>query len=108
MLLKAGILLAVVIGLGGCAALRLTDEGERVRVLNPDEVNSCRELGQTNATVTPVIFGIDRPIETISKELQMVARNSAAKLEGDTIVALTIIDVGKQTFVVYKCVDPNN
>ncbi|MFT5399511.1 MAG: hypothetical protein ACI822_001444 [Gammaproteobacteria bacterium] len=106
--LRASFLLAVVVGLSSCATLRLTGEGERIRVLNPAEVNSCRELGQTRASVTPLIFGIDRPIETISKELQMVARNSAVKLEGDTIVALTVIDEGKQTFVVYKCVDPNS
>jgi hypothetical protein len=36
-----------------------------------------------------------------------MARNSASRMGGDTIVPLTVIEAGQQTFVVYKCVNPD-
>ena len=97
----------VLLTLAGCAGLRLSDGGEKVRVLDPSEIDSCRELGRTNTTTTPQVMGIPRPIETISRELRIVARNSAANMGGDTIVPLTVIENGAQTFMVYKCVNPD-
>ena len=94
--------------LAGCATIDLTPEGKKVRVLAPDEVSSCRELGKTNTSVTAKALGIPRPPETIKKELESIARNSASSMGGDTIVPLTVIADGKQSFVVYKCVDPNS
>ncbi len=93
--------------LAGCAGLKLSTGGEKVRVLDPAEVSSCRELGRTNTTTTAMVVGIPRPIETISKELRIVARNSAANMGGDTIVPLTVVENGAQTFMVYKCVNPD-
>ncbi len=101
------VFMAAVVALAGCASLKLSDGGEKVRVLDPGEVESCRELGRTNTTTTPQVVGIPRPIETISKELRIVARNSAANMGGDTIVPLTVIENGAQTFMVYKCVNPD-
>ena len=81
--------------------------GDKVRVLDPGEVSSCRELGKTSTSVTWVVLGVPRPEDVISKELRIVARNSASRLGGDTIVPLTVIEKGEQTFVVYKCVNPD-
>ena len=86
--------------------MKLTDEGEKVRVLEPSEVSSCKNMGRTNTSVTAKVI-IERPADAIAKELQIVARNSAAGLGGDTIVPLTVIENGAQTFVVYKCVNPD-
>lgn len=94
--------------LGGCAStIKLNEQGEKVRVLDPNEVSSCRELGKSNASVTWVIMGVARPEEAVGKELRIIARNSAARMGGDTIVPLTVIDKGQQTFVVYKCINPD-
>ncbi len=90
-----------------CATVSLSSAGEKVRVLGPDEVSSCRELGKTNTSVTATALGVARPPETIAKELETIGRNSASNMNGDTIVALTVITEGKQTFIVYKCVNPN-
>jgi hypothetical protein len=89
-----------------CSTLKLTEGGEKVRVLEPSEVSSCKNLGRTNTAVTSKIV-FDRPDETVAKELLIIARNSAASMGGDTIVPLTVIEDGKQTFVVYKCVNPD-
>ena len=92
--------------MSACSQLELTQGGEKVRVLDPNEVSTCRELGRTNASVTARVI-VDRPAETIAKELRTIARNSAARMGGDTIVPLTIVEEGQQTYVVYKCVNPN-
>lgn len=108
MKIKTLLLFTVTLLLSACAtSLKLTDEGEKVRVLDPSEVSSCRELGKTNSSVTWQVVGIARPEKTVSKELRIVSRNSASRMGGDTIVPLTVVDKGQQTFVVYKCVNPD-
>ena len=98
--------IAATLAISACSGIKLTDEGEKVRILDPGEVGTCRELGRTNTSVTAKII-VDRPEETIRKELQIIARNSAARMGGDTIVPLTVIENGSQSFVVYKCVNPD-
>jgi len=90
----------------GCATVKLSSNGEKVRVLAPDEVSTCKKLGQSNATITARALGIPRPIDILTKELAIIGRNSASNMGGDTIVPLTVIDEGQQSFVVYKCVAP--
>ena len=104
---KLSILVAAILATG-CSSIKLTEEGEKVRVLDPGEVDSCRELGKTNTSVTATVAGIERPDSTIAEELQTIASNSAARMGGDTIVPLTVVEGGQQTFVVYKCVDPDS
>jgi hypothetical protein len=99
-------ILSTAILLSACSSLQLTEGGEKVRVLEPSEISSCKNLGRTNTSVTDRIV-VERPADTIAEELQIVARNSAARMGGDTIVPLTIIEAGQQTFVVYKCVNPD-
>ncbi|MEM7208511.1 MAG: DUF4156 domain-containing protein [Pseudomonadota bacterium] len=95
------------IGLSGCAFVDKTDGGKKVRVLTSAEVTTCRKIGNTRTSVTASVAGIERPAETVANELETVGRNSAAEMGGDTIVAATPIEDGKQSFHVYKCVDPN-
>jgi hypothetical protein len=92
--------------LSACSTLKLTEGGEKVRVLDPAEVSSCKNLGRTNTSVTDRIV-FERPEDAVAEELQIVARNSGARMGGDTIVPLTVIEEGQQTFVVYKCIDPD-
>ena len=110
MLPKISLALLIMSGLlvSGCASIKLSETGEKVRVLAPDEISSCRELGKTNTSVTAKVLGVDRPLETLEKELALIARNSAANMGGDTIVPLTVVEDGKQSFVVFKCIDPNS
>ena len=99
-------LMAATLLLTACSGIKLTDAGEKVRVLDPGEVSSCRKLGKTNNAVTARVV-VERPEEAIAKELRILARNSAAGMGGDTIVPLTVVENGQQTFEVYKCVNPD-
>lgn len=99
-------LIAATFLLSACSGIKLTDSGEKVRVLDPGEVSSCRKLGKTNNAVTARVV-VERPEEAIAKELRILARNSAAGMGGDTIVPLTVVENGQQSFEVYKCVNPD-
>ena len=96
---------AAILLLSACSGIKLTAGGEKVRVLDPDEVSTCRKLGNTTVSVTPRVV-VERPADVVAKELQTMARNSASRAGGDTVVPLTIIENGEQTFVMYKCVNP--
>ena len=98
---------AVSLIISSCAAIKLSAGGEKIRVLAPDEISSCKKLGKTNTSITDSMLGIDRPIEALKRELVTIARNSAHDMGGDTIVPLTLVEGGKQTFNVYKCINPN-
>ncbi|HKJ53174.1 MAG TPA: DUF4156 domain-containing protein [Gammaproteobacteria bacterium] len=100
------ILIAATLLLSACSGIKLTTGGEKVRILDPGEVSSCRKLGKTSNAVTARVV-VERPEEAIAKELRILARNSAAGMGGDTIVPLTVIENGQQTFEVFKCVNPN-
>ncbi len=102
------LLVAIATIFAGCASPKLNTGGTKVRVLSPDEVTSCRELGKTTSSVMNSVAGIDRPEESIAEELETLSRNSAANLGGDTIVPLTVVENGQRTFLVYKCIDPYN
>ena len=103
---KITCLLSAAFLLSACSTLKLTEGGEKVRVLDPKEVSSCKNLGRTNTSVTAK-FIFERPADAVAKELVKVARNSAARMGGDTIVPLTVVEAGQQTFEVYKCVNPD-
>jgi len=91
--------------INGCASVEMSTGGEKVRVLSPNEVLSCgKSLGTTSSTVMAKVAGVKRPIETIESELTTMARNSASDMGGDTIVPLTVVTNGKQSFKIYKCV----
>lgn len=94
----------LLLALSGCAWVKLTPGGEKVRVLRGEEVASCERLGKTTATTRSAIAGIGRSYLQVAEELQYLARNTAADMGGDTIVAEGGIEDGRQTFGVFRCV----
>ena len=89
-----------------CTWVKLTPEGEKVRVLSIDEVASCKKLGKTTTSLKDKIAGMSRNEAKVQKEMQALARNSAADMGGDTVVPVSEVKDGRQTFEVYKCVNP--
>jgi len=99
-------LIFLAISLPACTWVKPTSEGEKVRVLSAEEVSTCKKMGTTSVSLKADIAGFDRNEEKVSKELAMLARNSAPDLGGDTVVPASDIKQGKQDFAVYKCVAP--
>ena len=103
---KLVFLVLVSISVVSCTWVKMTPEGEKVRVLSIDEVSTCKKLGRTEVSLKDEVAGFKRSEEKVKKELEALARNSASNMEGDTVVPISEIDEGKQTFAVYRCVNP--
>ena len=87
-----------------CAWVKLTPGGEKVRVLEASEVSTCKQLGDTTVSLLAKVAGINRNEEQVAKELATLARNAAADMGGDTIVAISPVKDGKRSYSVYKCI----
>ena len=87
-----------------CTWVKLTGEGEKVRVLSAEEAKNCKKLGKTRAMLKDKIAGVSRNSEKVRKELETLARNSAVDMGGDTVVPASEVEDGKQVFDVYRCV----
>jgi len=107
-LLRFSLILLALSFTTACNWAPLNKTGKKVRVLELSEVKTCRRKGKTTVSTTAKIAGIPRSKETIAEELTNLARNMAPELKGDTVVIGSPIKEGKQTFIVYKCIDPNN
>ncbi len=91
--------------LAGCAWVSLNPGGERVRVLQPEEVTVCQKLGRTTASTNTTVLGfIGRSYPTVAEEVQYLARNEAANMGGDSVAPEGGIENGRQTFGVYRCI----
>ena len=88
--------------LGGCTFVKLTAAGENVAVLQANEVGNCTATGTTTTTVTSKVV-VNRENARVAQDLRTLARNRAAVLGGDTIVAATQPRNGEQTFNIYRC-----
>jgi len=92
--------------LAGCSFVKPTEEGKKVRLLAPHEVERCRSLGTLTSQVQDRIGAIHRTPEAVQEDVLVNAKNAAADLGGDTIVATSELKDGKQTFGVYRCLTP--
>jgi hypothetical protein len=87
----------------GCSFVNLTDEGEGVRIATPEAVSACTGLGRTTASVVYEVASIPRHPDAVQENVNVTARNSAASMGGDTLVPVSPVAEGKQTFEVYRC-----
>ncbi len=97
-------LIATLLVLTACATVKLTHGGEKTRVLSSGEVANCKKRGATTVSVKSTILTVPRQQTVIAKELQILARNSAVNMGGDTVSAISKIDNGQQTFAVFRCI----
>jgi hypothetical protein len=90
--------------LSACTWVKVTPDGEKVRVLSEAEVAKCQRVGQTTVQVLSKVGGLHRYPQQVEDELSKLARNSAVDLKGDTVTAITPVGQdGQQTFAVYRC-----
>ncbi len=102
-MLLTGVLIAV---LSACTWVKLSPEGSKVRVLSAAEVNDCKKLGKTTVSVKATVAGVARNASKVENELEILARNHARDLKGDTVVPVGQPEKGQQIFDVYRCVNP--
>ena len=66
-------------------------------------VTACKKLATTTATVKHKVGPITRGEDTVLEELVTLARNKAAAMGGDSIVAIEPVTEGSMSFDIYKC-----
>jgi hypothetical protein len=94
-----GIMLAAVsLGVAGCAGIKLTDDGQNVLVMKPLEVlDNCENLGNIRVNAK----NINRERE--DKDRATLARNMAATMGGNVVVAASEVVDNSQEWTAYRC-----
>ena len=87
-----------------CTWIDVTEQGSKVRVLAKEEVTSCKKVGTTTVKTAPSLAGLERHEYKIREELDTLAKNSAAEIGGDTVVAVGDAVDGRQVYGVYRCI----
>jgi hypothetical protein len=87
----------------GCTWVHLTSEGELVQKVTASDVEECKRIGEATVSVKDTIAGISRSNEKMAAELLILGQNAASEMGGDTIVQVSEVQDGEQTFNVYKC-----
>ena len=91
--------------LAGCTWVHVSPPGEMVRVLSAAEVAGCEKVGVTTVSLLAEVVGVKRSQRKVATELETLGRNSGAEMGGDTIVPVSDIINGEQTFDVYRCLE---
>jgi Domain of unknown function (DUF4156) len=86
-----------------CAWVDLSEAGKKVRTTTIDEVASCSKLATITVNTAYKVGFLNRDDYKLRTELNDLARNEAAKLGGNTLVAMTKPEKGSQAFGVYVC-----
>ena len=102
--IRMSLFIASIFLLFSCSTIKLTHGGEKARVLSSAEVVNCQKRGATTVRVKPTLLTIRRQPTVIAKELEILARNSAINMGGDTVSPISKIEKGQQTFSVFRCV----
>lgn len=97
------IITTAIIGLTACSTIQPTAESSKVTLVKPGNVKECVKLGTTHATLTYKIDIVTLNEEATTEKLVTVAKNRAAKLGGDSIVAQGPAVDNTMSFDVYKC-----
>ncbi len=100
---KSLAVIGLVIMTSACSWVKLTPEGERVAVASKEDIASCQKVGKTTVSLKAKIVGINRKSEKVEGELRFLARNSAAQMGGNTVLAASDIENGEKAFEVYQC-----
>ena len=89
--------------LSACTWVTVTSEGAGVKSLTAAQAQGCNRLGQTHSQTVDKIAFVKRSNRKQKEELEKLAKNEAANMGGNAIVADTKIVDGRQTFIIYKC-----
>src|SRR5579859_450678 len=101
---KSLLLLVPIMLLGACTyGITLDDAGKNVRTVWSGDLSSCRDLGKVTVSVMDHVGPVNRNDIKVRDELEVMARNEAAKMHADTIKPLSDPNDGSQPWGAYQC-----
>lgn len=89
--------------LAGCSFNEPTEASKQVMLVKDYNVTSCQKLGVTVARVKDSLGAIKFSEDEVQEELIVIAKNDAAEMGGDSIVAVSDVKGGVQKFAIYRC-----
>ncbi|MFL0799939.1 MAG: DUF4156 domain-containing protein [Agarilytica sp.] len=93
----------LVTGLAACQWVKPTEGADQVSLVKRAHILNCEKLGSTTSTVKEKVGIVKRKERKVVDELVTLAKNEAAGIGGDTIVANGTLQEGKQAFDIYRC-----
>ena len=105
MILSRVALSITVVVLAACTWVEPTKEGSEVLLVKAFNVETCKKLGTTKTSVKHKVGFVTRSEEKVTEELTTLAKNRAAEMGGNSIVAKGAASEGSMDFDIYKCVE---
>jgi|SRR6056297_2790293 len=100
------LIIPILLACAACAPwVKLTAEGADVRHLSRQASAACTRVGRVSAVTREKVVGIGRNDDRVQAELLTMARNEAAALGANAVVATSEIADGRQTFDALHCED---
>ncbi|WP_426701783.1 DUF4156 domain-containing protein [Rhodanobacter sp. Col0626] len=102
---KTLLLLVPVLLLSACSnwGITMDDAAKNVRTAWTGDLSGCRDLGKVTVSVMDHVGPVNRNGITVRDELEVLARNEAAKMHADTIKPLADPVDGSQPWGAYQC-----
>lgn len=94
---------ALMLGCGASNWVQLTGPAQQVSLALPAQVTNCRRVGTSTANALDKVAFLQRGSQKLQEELVTLARNEAADMGGNRVVAESVITEGRQTFGVFSC-----
>lgn len=97
------ILFGLTITLASCSFVSLSPQAQDIIVV-PDSttLSKCKFLGDTNVSLWSKATTFQSQ-ETVEKQLDILARNEAAKMNGNFVTPDSKINDGQRAYRVYNC-----
>ncbi|WP_218943617.1 DUF4156 domain-containing protein [Exilibacterium tricleocarpae] len=93
----------ILVASAGCAWVELTPGARDVAVISAEEAEGCKLVGRTTARSLDKVAFVSRSERKLAVELATLARNDAAEMGGNAVVAQSAIEDGARRFAVYSC-----
>ena len=97
------LLLGSLMSISACSFVSLNSDAENITVsTNSSTLTNCKFLGNTNVSLWSKADTFQSN-EKVEDQLNTLARNQAAALNGNTVIAKSAISNGQRTYAVYNC-----
>ena len=101
--MRVATVVVLLVLVSACTWVDVNERGAEVRVLTQAEAADCKKIGGTTSTSVEKIIGIKRNEEKLAAELLAMARNQAARMQGNAVAPMGPVSGEEQTFGVYLC-----
>ncbi len=102
--MRKAIVLILPLALSACTwGIKLDDAARNVRTAWNGDVSGCKEQGKLSVSVMNRVGPVDRSDLKVRDELEVLARNEAAKMGADTVKPAGDPNEGSQDWLAYSC-----